>query len=223
MIKSKLLNMKISEIYEEYKIMPQLQLHMLRVAGVALVIANSYIKSLDKNSIISACLLHDIGNIIKFDLTLFPETLKPKGLKYWQGIQKQFVEKYGNDDHEATYRICKELSINPKALDIVGAFGFNNAQKLHKTTHIELKIAVYSDMRIAPHGITSLDNRLSEAKKRYAEKIEKKYPDFDKKAILWKKIEKQIFAHCKIGPEDITEEKVQPLLKKLRNYNIETM
>jgi len=34
-------------------------------------------------------------------------------------------------------------------------------------------------------------------------------------------IEKQIFARCKIKPEDITEEKVKPLFGGLRNFEIE--
>ena len=40
--------MKISEIYEKYKIMPNLQEHMLRVAGVASIICDNFSKKIEK-------------------------------------------------------------------------------------------------------------------------------------------------------------------------------
>ncbi len=65
---------KISEIYEEYKIMPNLREHQLRVAAVAAQICDNFNKPLNKKEIITACLLHDMGNIIKFKLELFSGT-----------------------------------------------------------------------------------------------------------------------------------------------------
>ena len=87
------MRMNISEIYEKYQIMPQLQNHMYRVAGVASVICNNFSKPVDKNSVVSACLLHDMGNIIKSDLNLFPEYLNEKGLSYWKNLKKEFIKK----------------------------------------------------------------------------------------------------------------------------------
>ena len=55
---------KISEIYAEYKIMPNLQMHMYRVAAVASLIYDNFNEPLNKEEIITACLLHDMGNII---------------------------------------------------------------------------------------------------------------------------------------------------------------
>ena len=49
--------------------MPSLQLHMYRVTAVASRIVDNWKgQNLDKKEIIIACLLHDIGNIIKFKL-----------------------------------------------------------------------------------------------------------------------------------------------------------
>src|SRR4030043_567269 len=214
--------MRISEIYEKYKIMPQLQLHQLRVAGVALLICNNLEKSLDKGSIMSACLLHDMGNIIKFKLDLFPENLKPQGINYWKSVKKEYLNKYGEGDHMATHKICKELGVSSEVLRIIKSFGFSQVLRINESKKYNFKVDVYSDMRVAPNGITSLGKRLSEAKKRYAGKIKAKYTykEFDNYASIWKINEKQIFTHCKIKPEDITEEKVKLLFDLLRNFEI---
>lgn len=213
--------MKIQDIYEKYKIMPQLQLHMLRVAGVASLICNNFEKPLKKDAIISACLLHDMGNIIKFDLTLFPENLKPKGLSYWENVKNGFIVKYGKDEHKASYKICRELNINPYVYKIIKAYGFSKGDKTHELKDINIKVAAYSDHRVTPKGVSSLEERINEGWKRY--KNNSRYKGkFETMPTYWQKIEKQIFAHCKIKPEDITEEKVKPLTRKLNNFNIKT-
>lgn len=68
----------ISQIYDRYQVLPALQLHMLRVAAVAQLICSSHHRALPTDHIISCCLLHDIGNILKFDLTYYPEFLEPE-------------------------------------------------------------------------------------------------------------------------------------------------
>ena len=57
--------MNIQEIYTKYKIMPSLQLHQYRVAGVAMYLCERVKMKIDTDNIIAACLLHDMGNIIK--------------------------------------------------------------------------------------------------------------------------------------------------------------
>ncbi len=101
----------IKTMYEKYHIMPALQLHQLRVAGVAAYISVNFIdkQSIDTNEIILACLLHDMGNILKFSLDRFPEFLEPQGRDYWQKVQDEYRMKYGNDEHEATKQIVREI------------------------------------------------------------------------------------------------------------------
>jgi len=41
--------MKIQQIYDKYQIMPNLQEHMLRVAGVASIICDNYTKPVNKS------------------------------------------------------------------------------------------------------------------------------------------------------------------------------
>lgn len=216
--------MKILEIYEKYKIMPQLQTHMLRVAGVASRIVDNFQKPIDKNSIISACLLHDMGNIIKADLELFPEYLKDKGIQYWKSVQKEFVEKFGNSDHLATYKICKEVGIDSKIFNLIKGFGFAKTEETYKSQNIMRKICVYSDLRVSPHQVEPLEKRLEEARVRYLSKKKIIYTkeQFDKFIPMWSEIEKQIFKYCRIKPAKITEEKVKPIIERLKDFEIKT-
>src|SRR5437899_3061825 len=95
----------ISDIYNKYKIMPTLQKHMLRVAAVASLICDSIGLPVDRESVIAACLVHDLANIIKFRMNVIPEFFKPEGVEYWQKIKEEYIGKYGEDEHEATIKI----------------------------------------------------------------------------------------------------------------------
>jgi len=50
--------------------MPQLDEHQLTVAAVADFICAHFNGNINRNNIVKACLLHDMGNIIKFDLSI---------------------------------------------------------------------------------------------------------------------------------------------------------
>ena len=74
---------KITDIYKEYKIMPSLQMHMLRVAAVTKMIVDNYNMDLDKESLVVAALVHDLGNIVKMDnMATFPDFFEPEGVEY---------------------------------------------------------------------------------------------------------------------------------------------
>lgn len=210
---------KISEIYAEYKIMPILQEHMLRVAAVASLICDNFSEPLPKNDIITACLLHDMGNILKSNFKFFPESLEPEGLKYWQKIKDDFIKKYGNSEHEATIQIMKELGVSSNAISLVDKIKFSLLCNHRDNDDMSIKTIVYSDARVDPYGVVSYDERMNEAKERY--KNHKNNPgekEWKKLVACGKKIEKQIFAKCKIKPEDINDETVAPIVSILRNF-----
>src|ERR1035437_2830314 len=115
---------KILEIYSEYKIPPNLQRHMFWVAAVATMICDNFDEPLPKEDIITACLLHDMGNIVKYELGYFPEFLKPEGLEYWQNVQNEFREKYGEDEHKVTFLITKEFGLSDRIVELASGNGF---------------------------------------------------------------------------------------------------
>lgn len=212
---------KIIDIYKEYKIFPMLQMHMLRVAGVASIICDNLDITVNKNDIISACLLHDMGNIIKADLVYFPEAIEPQGLEYWSEVKMSFIKKYGSSELEANLLIIQELGFD-NLVSIVSAFGYPKAVKNLQDDNFSKKICFCADLRVAPLGVVSTRERIEEGRKRY-----EKRSDFDLSQLEREEIEnavfgieKQIFAHCKIKPEDITEESVAPIIEELKNFVI---
>ncbi len=216
--------MKIQKIYEEYNIMPQLQLHMLRVAGVSSIICDHFTKPVNKKAIITASLLHDMGNIVKSNLEFFPDMLKVKGLSYWIEVKRKFIDTYGKDEHKATLKIVNKIGPEKNVTAILQDFEFADTVELSISGNLEKYITKYSDLRVTPYGTDTLNARFKEAKKRYVdEKNIWSESEFNKLASVWRNIENKIFTFSKIKPEDITEEKVLPLLEQLRNFEIGTV
>ena len=105
--------MNIVEIYKQYHIPRDLQLHMLRVASCAnLIIDNWENKEIDKKSIIRVCLLHDMGNLAKIKDN-------PDNDEDFIRIRKEYIEKFGLDDHEISLAIGKEMGLNESELQIM--------------------------------------------------------------------------------------------------------
>lgn len=202
--------------------MPNLQEHQLRVGAVAQQIYQSFRSKINIPEIISACLLHDVGNILKFDLNLFPQFLEPKGLTYWEGIQREFEAKYGKDEHSATLSIAKEIGISENTLVYLNAVGFSKITKNLSEKDFGKKICCYSDMRVGPFGIITIDERISDGKKRYKNRADRSIDSskFDILAQDLKKIEKQIFEQTAIKPSDINDNSIKFYLEELKNFKV---
>jgi len=94
----------IQNIYDKFNILPNLRMHMIRVAGVANLICDNWHgnnlpnenwngKQLGRNDIIATALVHDLGNIVKFIFS--PETAHYYGpeaarLEYWQRVKGRY-------------------------------------------------------------------------------------------------------------------------------------
>src|SRR3989344_2347398 len=215
--------MIIQRIYDKYKIMPQLQLHMLRVAGVASIICDNFRKDIDKETVVTACLVHDIGNIIKSNLDFNKEELATKGISYWQEVKNEYTRKYGNNADKANYKIGKELKLPKRILSMYNKVGISKLKDIYSSKEYELKLYEYSDLRVVPSGVVSLRERIDEGFQRYSKEAQKK--NYNKQSIisLLEKIEEQIFFHTDLKPEDITDRKVMPLILKLKNFDIKTL
>lgn len=201
--------------------MPILQEHMLRVAGVASMICDNFNEPLPKEDIITACLLHDMGNIIKSNFEFLPESLAPKGLEYWQQVKNDYIKKYGNNEHEATIQIMKELGILSSVILIVDQIRFSLLCSHRDGNDMSIKIVSYADNRVSPYGVVSFNERVNESKERYKNhKNNHEEKEWAKMVACCKDIEKQIFAKCKIKPEDVNNESVASIMSELRNFII---
>jgi hypothetical protein len=212
---------KIDDIYKEYRIIPNLQEHQFRVAGVAMQICESLDISVDKDSILKACLVHDLGNIIKFQLDYFPEFVQDEGLEYWQSVQKEFIEKYGDNEHEGTLKILAELNFSKTIIDIVSIVGYPYIKEVLDCDDFNKKIVTYSDFRVGPHGVLSIDERAADGKKRYEGRKNDVTDEERKNRHQYiKDIEKQIFSHSSITPEDINDISIAKNIEILKNFEI---
>ena len=146
--------------------MPNLVDHQLRVAGVAMQICDAINGvEIDRDAIIKTCLLHDMGNIIKFNLDYFPEFLEPEGLEYWQKVKDEYIEKYGKDENNEKMKIEKELPVFNNVIEFINSIGFSQAEKNKEDNNFSIKICCYSDMRVRPEGIVLLSDRLNDLRK----------------------------------------------------------
>lgn len=211
----------VSEIYREYKIFPRLQDHMLRVAAIASLICDNFEETLPKENMITACLLHDMGNIIKAELTLFPDFWQPEGVEYWQKVKDEYLKKYGNE-HIATEVIAKEIGISEKSFSYLQTIGFSKCRQNELDKKFDNKICNYADMRVGPHGVMPMRERQLESHKRYQGRNQdiSSADTFGSFLQSAQNMENQIFVRCKIKPEDITDEAVEPIIKKLRDFVI---
>ncbi|QQS43327.1 HD domain-containing protein [Candidatus Roizmanbacteria bacterium] len=221
--------MTIQEVYQRYRITPALQLHQYRVAAIASYLSDN-IKAVNKQKkeIVMACLLHDMGNIIKFNMELFPEFFEPEGVEYWQQVKDDFIDKYGTDEHIATIEIAKEvlgdMPERERILDLIDAIGFSNAKRNAESSDYGWKIAAYSDMRVEPQGVTTLESRLRDGNKRF--KLNKpgisRHDFFVEMSEYLHRIQAQLFEKLSFTPQSITEDTVRPIIAEIRTFEVAT-
>lgn len=213
----------ITDIYQQFVLPSALQTHQVRVAAVAKLICDHLTVPVEQDEIILGCLLHDMGNLAKFDLWKFPDLVEPEGLAYWQEKQTEFKRRFGDDEHLATIAVLKELDVSSRVFELATSVGFHNIKNNFESGDIHLMIPEYADDRVTPWGVVSLTDRLEDLERRYGHR----YPsETDKKrraefAAVAHRMEAAIFSQTTLQPSDITDERVEPLLAELRKTPIE--
>lgn len=209
--------------YARFRIYQGLQMHQLRVASVARHIALHSHGAADPDTVTRVGLFHDMGNIIKADLPRYQEFLEPEGLAYWQGVQREFIETYGRDEHVATRALCEAIGLSSRELALIDNMRFSRTQWILEEGSLEQKICKYADMRVSPWGIVLMRERLAEARARYAgtpmDKGEKyTEEELARSAALCDEIESYIFTHISLVPESITDTSMASLVEELKKY-----
>jgi hypothetical protein len=217
--------MNILEIYKKYQIMPQLAEHQLKVAGVADLICAQItltpaLSQREREDIVLACLLHDMGNILKFDLSKTKSLLNQDiDTEFWQKVKEGYKQKYGVDEHQASLIIVKEVGASPRVIELIDCIGFDNGKTNAETEDFSKKICAYSDMRVGPRGIISLEERLADLRVRYDNKFHMMGGNDEARSEFengLREIERQIFGSSKMKAGDITEEAIMPVKGKLK-------
>jgi hypothetical protein len=194
----------LQDIYNKYYIFPNLQEHMLRVAGVARIICENIDADIDTESVVTACLLHDMGNIIKYDLGKTWIVDDRLDMNEMLEVQKQFRDKYGMDEHAAHMDIGREIGISGRVLELMDAIDFSRTCQFLEEGDMEKLICKYADTRVAPDGVATMQERLDEGSRRYQTQNN---PERPKIVSCFQEIEKKIFEKLSFEPDFITEEK----------------
>lgn len=201
--------MNIKSVYGKFGVTPNLEKHMLTVAQVILFIKEHWRgPEIDWEALKKSALLHDVGNIVKFDLEKYPHLLGDKKYKigYWKQIQKETIEKYGRDDNEATKKMLYEVGINKKIIEIVFNKAFGNVVQIAASQDWYVKILLYADLRVLPDGVATMEERFEDIRERmpkYTNRI-----DFEDLLEAAKEIENQIQEKLNIPVSEINNKSI---------------
>ena len=208
--------MNILKIYNQYYLPENLQMHMLRVAACTNLILDNWTgKPIDRKAITRVSLLHDMGNMVKI-----PEEGQDRE---FIEIRRKYFEEYGTNDHAINMLIGKNLGLTNKELEILDGKRSRKNEQTAKSDNYEIKICAYCDQRVAPDGVVSLKERLEDAKIRYKDKPLSVWSNEEKANQLIKlalEIEEQVMRYCKLKPEDINNQSIQPYIDRLKEYEI---
>lgn len=169
--------MNIKQLYEKYDVMPQLVEHQLRVGVVGQIVAENWRDGCDVGLATKLGLLHDMGNIVKLDLSDEAQRVsvfgKVDNLSHWQKVQKKYWEQYGKDAHVATKEILSDAGLGEmnSYMDEEGELyvGEASREKL-ETANVESIILMYADFRVKPEGVVSYQDRVDDLYTRYRSK-----------------------------------------------------
>lgn len=210
--------MIISDIYAQYDIMPTLALHQLRVAAVAHIICERSRVPLPRTHIISACLLHDMGNIIKFDLDHIPQGLAIGDVGHWKEVQRRYKETYGEDEHVATLAIARCCGVSQETLRILEGIGTSYAQHAYEGHDTAVLVATYSDFRVTPTAVVSLEERITDLLARYEHT--EKYAPYKKTTEVYFSIEPYLMRALGLTSVALAASDIAHAIEAVRTWEI---
>lgn len=215
----------IQDIYTEYKIPPPLVHHLFRVAAFSLYVADHMQTdiSFDRKFITSACLFHDIGNIIKFDFRpgRLLEISDAEAHK-WLTVQQDFIKKYGNNENKAVNTIVAEVGLDQKVQTLLRQTGIEKIRYALLSDDWNAKLTRIGDERISPQGVVTVKQRYADILSRYAGRkhhLANKEENAERISLALK-LEEQIQQKCTIDLQKITDTDIEPYIETLHDYEI---
>jgi hypothetical protein len=197
---------------------------MLRVAAIGEYICDNWRGKIDKKSVVSALLLHDTGNLLKFDLTkgveLFDES--ERNIEYWLEVKKSMQQKFGTNEHMVTKNIAFELNVGDRVIQLIENMGSSNLVNTVALSDYELKVVTYSDLRVGPFGCLTVKERFADIINRYKDRghelsnMERTMERMDKCLVLETQLKEQVTMDLQL----ITTEMMDELAEKLRSREV---
>lgn len=199
--------MTIKQLYTKYQIMPQLETHMLRVAGIAKLITRDWQDQITAEKCVKLCLLHDMGNMAKFQLD--------EKYAEWKPVQEEFWRKYGREAHQATCLILEDAGLREyrELIDEESHFYHTILEKDdYRDVSLPAVLTLYADSRVSMIGVVPLEERIVDLETRYKE---------HRSDRLWaSKLESYVQSLTIVEVARITEADVEPFFDELLEYTI---
>jgi 5'-deoxynucleotidase YfbR-like HD superfamily hydrolase len=178
---------------------------MVGVASVASFITTNWMgENINNEKLILLCLLHDLGNIVRMD---FDKQLGSDDdyldTKIWKLKKQEMIEKYGSVDDEVTEKILQEIGIDRDISKTIFNKRFSNSIVIANSNDWMLKILLYSDLRVLPGGMGTLQQRLDEVLSRRVDLSSRN--DIDLLCDACRKIEKDIQKYVTKPLDDINK------------------
>lgn len=201
----------IRRLYDRLYIPDNLRTHMFRVASVVELIHDHWKgEPVDFRSTVAAALLHDLGNIVRFNLdSETSRRLMGDSVQYWKGKQKEAIARYGSEEHAATLKMMDESGIDGKVRSIVREY---NAIGLSKEAgKLEAKVCEYADARVGAYGVVSVAERFSRLRERRRDSILEIMDQLEDAAIS---MEREVLSNTDLSPEGITDASIAIYLER---------
>lgn len=215
------------EIYEKYRVPSWLQMHQLRVAAVGAMLADR-IPSVDRAPIVLCGLFHDMANILKIDLSKegnLAVHVEEDVRQELQQLQNEYRVQYGPDEHVASIAIGREIGLPEVVLTMIDNMRFTKSEWVVREGSLEMKIAKYSDLRVAPFGIVSMLDRFSEAATRYRKQGfdggSKETDEFrERMDNACHELERIVLEKAGIDSATINDDSAAPIIEEMRGYEV---
>ena len=215
---------RIEDLYSELKIPKNLQRHMLRVASIGKYTSQNWKENINEADVVETLLLHDLGNLLKFDFTKGVELLDKdeRDADYWIQVQSELKSKYSSDEHTATQMMAKEAGVSERVLFLLNNMGSSILHKTLKIDDWELKICSYSDFRVSPYGFVTVEERFKDILNRY-ENIDHVLANKEKtveKMNYCLELEKQLQPHVKVDLQLLPEKQLKKFSQEMKLWEL---
>lgn len=230
----------IAQIYQHYFIPDNLATHMFQTAALGKIIIENWKHStnqldnsrslIDQELTITTLLVHDLGNLVKFNLKKpvkyqckeHKKLFEGDNLKFWQTKQQEMIDRYSPDASLANLQILKELNLI-KSAQLLKNHTFEHINQLIlKAGHWQEKIISYCDLRFTPKGLSSVTNRIKDLQTRYqTSDLTWKNKDLVKQRLNSSlTLEQQINSQTKIDITQVTTAEIDNHIEQLQSYPI---
>ena len=209
----------INGIYDRFELPASLRMHMYRVAAVANLVCDNWKgQGMDRQNVVAACLVHDLGNMAKVRFDELSIRILGDGARdaeHWKGVKERVIRRYGKTAPEATRSMLSEIGADREVVDLFeGEFRIFAEEDALYSSSWELKVLTYSDLRVGPFGILSVSERIADLKARHGSNFGAEAPWLEgNEHVLAANVERNI----RIGAADINDASAEPYVSRYRS------